>query len=176
MPMPRVLSPDEAALWGRVAAGIAAEKGRPRPRVSALLHPAPLPDRRLQAIGETLDAAWDRRLRLGDVMPDRTIDLHGLTLDGAHAVLLRTLAASVRAGHRLLVLVTGKPPRAGSSRLDAPLRGLIRASVGDWLAASDLSAHIAAVRPAHRTHGGAGALYIVLRRHRQPNTRRNTAA
>jgi DNA-nicking Smr family endonuclease len=164
--MARPLSPDEAALWGRVTAHIAAEAARPRVRLVERLHPEPLPARKATPVGTTLDASWDRRLERGEVMPDRTIDLHELTLDRAHAHLLRALEASVRHGHRLVVLVTGKAPQAGANRLDAPLRGIIRASVGDWLEASPLAPHIAAVRPAHTKHGGAGALYIVLRRAR----------
>jgi len=39
--------------------------------------------------------------------------------------------------------------------------------VGDWLAASRHAADIAAVRGAHPRHGGAGALYIILRRRRE---------
>jgi DNA-nicking Smr family endonuclease len=60
----------------------------------------------------------------------------------------------------VLLLVTGKPREPGSDR------GAIRAAVGDWLAASRHADHIAAVRGAHPRHGGAGALYIVLRRAR----------
>jgi DNA-nicking Smr family endonuclease len=45
-------------------------------------------------------------------------------------------------------------------------RGAIRATIGDWLAASRHSSQIAAVRNAHPRHGGLGALYIVLRRRR----------
>jgi DNA-nicking Smr family endonuclease len=36
--------------------------------------------------------------------------------------------------------------------------------VHDWLAASRHAAQIAAVRGAHRRHGGGGSLYLVLRR------------
>jgi DNA-nicking Smr family endonuclease len=162
--MARPLSPDERALWKRVTEGIASDAKKPRPRAIEPRHDAPLPRARGREIGETLDAGWDRRLRLGEVEPDWTLDLHGLKLDAAHARLLHSLEGSVRAGHRLIVLVTGKAPPAGANRLDAPLRGIIRASVGDWLAASPLAPHIAAVRPAHRKHGGQGALYIVLRR------------
>ena len=45
-------------------------------------------------------------------------------------------------------------------------RGAIRAAISDWLAASRHAPYIAAVRRAHRRHGGAGALYIILRRRR----------
>jgi DNA-nicking Smr family endonuclease len=61
----------------------------------------------------------------------------------------------------LLLLITGKPP---GSREPPVKRGAIRAAVGDWLAASRHAGDIAAVRGAHQRHGGAGALYIVLRR------------
>ncbi len=46
------------------------------------------------------------------------------------------------------------------------MRGASRAAGGDWLAASRHADQIAAVRNAHPRHGGAGALYIVLRRRR----------
>ena len=42
----------------------------------------------------------------------------------------------------------------------------IAAAIGDWLAGSRHAGRIAAVRGAHPRHGGAGALYIVLRRNR----------
>ncbi|MGB5485182.1 Smr/MutS family protein, partial [Parasphingorhabdus sp.] len=40
------------------------------------------------------------------------------------------------------------------------------AAISDWLAASRHASRIAAVRRAHPRHGGAGALYIILRRPR----------
>jgi DNA-nicking Smr family endonuclease len=62
----------------------------------------------------------------------------------------------------VLLLITGKPPQG-----EPPIaRGRIRGAVGDWLAASRHAASIAAVRGAHPRHGGAGALYIILRRRR----------
>jgi DNA-nicking Smr family endonuclease len=114
----------------------------------------------------TLDASWDRKLARGIVAPDFTIDLHGHTLAGAHTALEAGLAHAVAREARLVLLVTGKPPPPGRSRLDNPLRGVIRASIGDWLAHSRSSTRIAAVRNAHPKHGGAGALYVVMRRAR----------
>ena len=72
----------------------------------------------------------------------------------------------VQRGDRVLLLITGKPPRPESERPHA--RGAIRAAVGDWLAASRHADAIAAVRGAHPRHGGHGALYIILRRPRSP--------
>ena len=114
--------------------------------------------------GVTLDGGWDRRLGKGAVAPDDTIDLHGHTLASAHAMLDARLGDAVARGDRVLLLVTGKPPRPESERPHA--RGAIRAAVADWLAASRHAGRIAAVRAAHPRHGGAGALYIILRRAR----------
>jgi DNA-nicking Smr family endonuclease len=114
----------------------------------------------------TLDAAWDKRLRTGTVAPDLTIDLHGYTVAAAHAALDAGLTRAVADHVRLILLVTGKPPPPGRSRLDNPLRGVIRASIGDWLHHSRHAGRIAAVRNAHPKHGGAGALYVILRRMR----------
>ncbi|MEH3158429.1 MAG: Smr/MutS family protein [Sphingomonas taxi] len=113
-----------------------------------------------QTVGITLDGGWDRRLTKGVVHPDRTIDLHGHTLASAHALLDAGLARAIGDGDRVLLLVTGRPPREGSAR------GAIRGHVKDWLALSRHARHIAAVRGAHPRHGGAGALYIILRRAR----------
>ena len=110
----------------------------------------------------TLDGSWDKKLARGLVSPDCSIDLHGHNLSTAYATLDGALEQSIRMGDRVVLLVTGKPPRPTSERPHA--RGAIRAAIGDWLAGSRHAAAIAAVRNAHPRHGGAGALYIILRR------------
>lgn len=117
-------------------------------------------------VQNTLDANWDKKIGAGRLIPDLMIDLHGYNLAAAHHRLDRGLDDAIRDGLRVVLLVTGRPPPMGSSRVDRPLRGIIRESVGDWLAASRHAAAIAAIRNAHPRHGGAGALYIVLRRNR----------
>jgi DNA-nicking Smr family endonuclease len=74
-------------------------------------------------------------------------------------------------GARLILLVTGRPrPADDHGHRDfggrGERRGAIRAKVLDWLAAGPHASRIAAVRQAHPRHGGAGALYIVLKRPR----------
>lgn len=172
--MARPLAPDEAALWRRVMANVRPMRAvaatpvvpvaeRPMPRVIAMPAPKPPPVKQ-RAVGTTLDGSWDRQIARGAVYPDRTIDLHGHTLGSAHAVLDQCLDEAISHGDRVVLLVTGKPPRPESERPHA--RGAIRAAVADWLAMSRHAGHIAAVRGAHPRHGGAGALYLVLRRGR----------
>ncbi|MBS0480483.1 MAG: Smr/MutS family protein [Proteobacteria bacterium] len=120
--------------------------------------------RKKSAPGATLDASWDRRLARGALEPDVTVDLHGHTLTSAHAILDAALERARVRGDRVILLITGKPPRRDSERPHT--RGAIRAAVDDWLHASRHTEAIAAVRGASPRHGGAGALYIVLRRSR----------
>jgi DNA-nicking Smr family endonuclease len=126
---------------------------------------SPEPRDRLGAPSNTLDAGWDRRLAKGLIAPDRTIDLHGETLQSAHATLEFALGDALRSGARLILLITGKAGR-DNPRLPPTSRGVIRASIADWLANSPYASRIAAVRNAHPRHGGAGALYVILKRAR----------
>ena len=171
----RSLSPEEAELWDRVAATIRPlsrtrvstsalkePKQLPAPRSQTHKPPAPPPIRvpRVPIADQTLDGSWDKKLRSGDVDPDRTIDLHGMNLDTAWTAIDRGLEQALARGDRILLLITGHH-RPG----DPPVqRGRIRAAVNDWLAASRHARDIAAVRGAHRRHGGGGSLYLILRR------------
>lgn len=178
----RRLDAEERALWRRVTRDVRALDSRPErdagqdlrsailvpgaPRPAAL-PPVPgkvaLPPRTSRPAPDTLDGSWDRRLARGLVAPDMTIDLHGYTLAGAHGALEAALSRAVAQEARVLLVVTGRPPRRDHSG-ERPVRGVIRAAIGDWLGASPHAGRIAAVRHAHRRHGGPGALYLVLRR------------
>lgn len=185
--MTRKLAGEEKALWARVIATVKPLKPVPPGTGADAAHlhfqqhspvrprPADRP-RSLPRTGnggpqprsDTLDAGWDRRLSRGLAQPDVVVDLHGRNLAAAHALLDSSLEQAIASGARVLLLITGKPPQG--DRWPAA-RGAIRAAVGDWLSASRHSSNIAAVRAAHPRHGGAGALYIILRRsaasHRQ---------
>ncbi|WP_341632346.1 Smr/MutS family protein [Sphingomonas agri] len=172
----RSLSPEEADLWARVAATIrplSRENLPPRapgeqPRqASAPANPPTRPRRTGHAgskpvsIAErTLDGSWDKKLRSGSVEPDRTIDLHGMSLDRAWSAIDRGLDDAIRSGDRVILLITGHH-RPGEPPVQ---RGKIRAAVHDWLAASRHASDIAAVRGAHGRHGGGGSLYLILKR------------
>lgn len=172
----RSLSPDEAALWSKVAATIRPlsrdkietvdaetsqefnSKRRQPATANRTLSVAVSPA--AKGPGTTLDGGWDRRLRAGAVEPDRVLDLHGMSLDTAWRAIDGALDLAIARGERVLLLVTGHH-RPGAPPVE---RGRIRAAVHDWLAASRHAPRIAAVRGAHRRHGGGGSLYIILRR------------
>lgn len=170
----RSLSPDEAELWARVAATIrplsrekatepleqAQQVSAASPRSTAAPRPSPPPRRLIPPSEKTLDGSWDKKLRSGSVEPDNVLDLHGMNLDRAWAAIDLSLEQAIRRGDRVLLLITGHH-RPGEPPVQ---RGRIRAAVHDWLAASRHAPDIAAVRGAHRRHGGGGSLYLILRR------------
>ena len=178
----RSLSPEEADLWARVAAtikplsrelqsspdrggeppktmeGVGSPARRPLHHRAPRDGPPPRSGEELQ--GRTLDGSWDRKLSTGAVEPDRIVDLHGMSLDSAWRAIDRALEQAIDSGDRVILLITGHH-RPGEPPVK---RGRIRAAVHDWLAASRHAPKIAAVRGAHRRHGGGGSLYLILRR------------
>jgi len=186
---PRGLSAAEAEMWARLAATVKPLPGkrpvevkipeikdlaplppRPQARVRAAVQTAKMPPpklpspRPLDAHG--LDSSWERKLAKAAVVPDFTLDLHGYTLDSAHGRLEHGLAQAIAHGARLVLLVTGRPRPSDDHAARGERRGAIRAKLLDWLAAGPHAGRIAAVRQAHPRHGGAGAVYIVLKRPR----------
>ncbi len=111
---------------------------------------------------QTLDGTWDRQITKGALIPDVSVDLHGSGLSSAYARLDGTLEQAIAQKSRVVLLVTGRT--RAHDRTSGEGRGAIASVVRDWLAASRHSKAIAAVRTAHPRHGGAGALYIVLKR------------
>ena len=186
--MKRQLSGEEAALWARLAQTVTPIRGRTKLKAeSTLAEPVGHPPKRVRVVSPVpapiapadsvagavrvldrhgLDGGWERRLAKGLASPDFTLDLHGASLDAAHSRLDHGLALAMAQGARVLLLITGRARPADETTHRGERRGAIRAKVMDWLAAGPHASRIAAVRPAHPRHGGAGALYIVLRRAR----------
>lgn len=168
----RRLTAHERALWSRVAASVRPLPGKALPELPAtpIAAPAPAPpaakvtmtaDPRPAArpplpspVAATLDGGWDRKISRGRLTPDRVIDLHGFTLDDAHAMLMQAIHADD--GARVILVVTGK------GRADRP--GRIRTELAHWLERPDMRGRVAALRGAHPRHGGSGAFYLILKR------------
>ena len=184
MRRPRGLTPQEVDLWTRVArtvrplhpqpkavpivpaaAPVAPPPPAPRPkgRVPAPLPPPPRPADPRVLDRHGLDSSWEKKLARSGVTPDFTLDLHGHSLSAAHSRLDHGLALAITQHARVVLVITGLPrPTEAAERGDR--RGAIRAKLIDWLAAGPHASRIAAVRNAHRRHGGAGAVYVVLKR------------
>ncbi|HEY5105448.1 MAG TPA: Smr/MutS family protein [Caulobacteraceae bacterium] len=90
-------------------------------------------------------------------MADATLDLHGLDQDRARAALTAFVAHSVADGRRAILVITGKGALGD---------GILRRRTPEWLAEPPLRELVAGLSEAHRRHGGAGALYVALKRRR----------
>ena len=180
--MARRLDGEEKLLWNKVIASV--KPLHPAPQIMELPIPdvkvaLPQPQKhkteklrvvaaksaakpQVNASPNSLDGSWDRRIGKGAIVPDVSVDLHGQGLSSAYIRLDGALEQAIAQGMRVILLVTGKARTHDRTSGDG--RGAIASVVRDWLAASRHSAAISAVRNAHPRHGGAGALYIILKR------------
>lgn len=85
-----------------------------------------------------------------------------MTLGQAHPALTRFVLASFATGRRLVLVITGKGK--GADAAWDTQKGVLRRQVPDWLAGPPLGNVVQEILPAHRSHGGSGAFYVILRR------------
>jgi DNA-nicking Smr family endonuclease len=150
---------------------------RPAPvppfRVGALAAPPPLRHDLAPTIADRLADAplrMDRKAFVamvrGRTEPEARLDLHGLTLAAAQPRLVRFVLTAQAEGRRLVLVITGKG-RPFDPGAPMPVRiGALRHAVPQWLSMPPLAGAVLQVAPAHRRHGGEGALYVYLRRPR----------
>ena len=102
-------------------------------------------------------AVLDRRTRgrvaRGRIEIDARLDLHGHTLERARPRLERFLESSQSKGASLVLVITGKGG-SGALRREVPL----------WLSSPHMRALVIGYEEAAQHHGGAGALYVRVRR------------
>jgi DNA-nicking Smr family endonuclease len=176
----RRLNPEDAELWRRVAREIAPLPGRALPEdrgrpARNAPEPQLAPDRRhppgTNLAGETpalprkppppldqfagVDRATAERLRRGRRAIEARLDLHGMTQPEAHRALQGFVSGSRAAGRRCVLVITGHGRSSG---------GILKSAVPRWLHEPDLRRDVLAIAPARPQHGGAGALYLLLRR------------
>ena len=111
-----------------------------------------------------IDRANAERLKRGRRPIEARLDLHGMTQAEAHAALSRFIAGSRAAGRRCVLVITGHGRISG---------GVLKQSVPRWLHEPSMRRQLLAIAPAQPQHGGAGALYLLLRRSKPPETGSN---
>ncbi len=106
-----------------------------------------------------IDRANAERLKRGLHAIEARLDLHGMTQAEAHRELIGFVVASHEVGRRCVLVITGR-----GLGPDGP--GVLKSAVPRWLEEAALRRRILAVAAAQPRHGGAGALYLLLRRQR----------
>jgi DNA-nicking Smr family endonuclease len=174
------LSETDVRLWAKVLAEVEPLPGRRPPAATQLSEPpapapsepatrwAPTPSKRRSPPDlAAIEARLARRLARGTAAVDGRLDLHGLRQEAAHRRLIGFLMAAQQRGDRVVLIITGKGRvEVGSETPGAGPRGVLRRLVPLWLAEPGLRGLVIGFSEAAPSHGGAGALYVRLRRRR----------
>jgi DNA-nicking Smr family endonuclease len=164
---------EDRILWERVVRTATPLKGRPLtkeksiggpsptaealPQTSTPVRPFSTPVRMSKPNQARLDEPTHRKLSKGRLPIGGRIDLHGLTQGEAHGLLHSFLHRAHAAGLRHVLVITGKGASFGSD-------GILRQAVPHWFATPAFRTLVSAYDFAHQSHGGAGAIYVRLRR------------
>lgn len=99
-----------------------------------------------------------RKLRRGDFAVQGHVDLHGMTRDEAKRAVEGFLRASRNGGKRCVLVVHG---RGLHSKDQLPV---LKDALRTWLSTARFGRHVLAFATARPVDGGAGAIYVLLRR------------
>ena len=146
----------DVEVWTEYTRAVRPLGGRARPSSSAA---KPAAARVAERVAPAhLDIATpDRRslenLKRGKMRPEARLDLHGHTRDEAFEELSRFVVAAQTRGVRVALIITGRS-------------GILREEVPRWLMVTALRPRILGMAEAKPRDGGAGALYVMIRKPR----------
>lgn len=176
----RPLSEDEHALWTAVTRAIKPLRRRKTMPPEEIAPPV-LPPRKLAKVAKAVPLAapptaraappplapLGRRMRQkigrGAEQIEARIDLHGMTQASAHSALVHFLHRAQRDGVRVALVITGKGKAGADPHAE---RGVLKRQVPLWLESPELRPLVVGFEAATIGHGGAGALYVRMRRPR----------
>jgi len=163
---PAAPKPETPAPAGRVPPAATEPKTAAKPKAAAKPAQPAAPPPKVPALEKGAVVGVDKRtagrLKRGKLPVEGRLDLHGLSQSEAERALVAFLARSQDRGHRCVLVITGKGgERRGE---DFERTGVLRRMVPLWLNAPANRARILAFDEARAQHGGAGALYVLLKR------------
>ncbi len=115
-------------------------------------------DEYIEGLATGLDRRLLLRLRRGDYAVQGHVDLHGLNREEARDRVELFMHESRLKGHRCILIIHG---RGLNSKDQIPV---LKEAVRLWLVRGRLSRNVLAFATARPTDGGAGAVYVLLRR------------
>jgi len=108
-----------------------------------------------------LDPRLLSQLRRGEFAMQSHIDLHGMTQPAAYQALTDFILESVRKGLRSVLVVHGRGLGSPGGR------PVLKHAAANWLSHGTIGGHVLAFTTARTHDGGAGAMYVLLRREKQ---------
>ena len=118
-------------------------------------------DEYLQGSVRGLNHRTLRQLKSGEFSPEAHLDLHGLNADDAHSLLLHFVKENYLAGKRCLLVIPGRGKNSPAGR------GVLKEQIQYWLIRDPFKRVLLAFSTAQPQHGGAGALYLLLRKYKK---------
>jgi DNA-nicking Smr family endonuclease len=115
-------------------------------------------DEYVEGIGPGIDKRLLRKLRAGDYAVQAHLDLHGHTSDEARVEVEKFLVAARGDGRRCVLIIHG---RGHNSKEGIPV---LKERLKVWLTRGRIGHGVLAFCTARPTDGGAGAVYVLLRR------------
>ncbi len=162
---PEIDAPPPTPPMIRKSTSVILGKPTPKPRRNTHDLLPSLPDQIRQSPVQ-MDTKAFTRLKRGKMRPEGRIDLHGMTLDHAHPALTKFILSSHAKGRRLVLVITGKGKMRDEGGPIPVRHGVLRHQVPQWLSMPPLASAVLQISQAHVSHGGGGAYYVYLRRHR----------
>ena len=107
-----------------------------------------------------MDGCLARRFKREEYKVEATLDLHGVTEKAAFDMVCDFIKSAYNNSKRCILIVTGK----GWDDTPFSGKGILRKAVPEWLSHSEISPLILAFKNPSEAMGGAGALYILLRK------------
>jgi DNA-nicking Smr family endonuclease len=108
-----------------------------------------------------LDPRLSSRLRHGEFAVQDHTDLHGMIQPAAKEALREFILKSVRKGLRTVLVVHGRGLGSPGGR------PVLKHAAAQWLSHGEIGAHVLAFTTSRPQDGGAGAMYVLLRRDRR---------
>ena len=115
-------------------------------------------DEYIEGLAPGIDRRLLRRLRRGEYAVQGHVDLHGLRKDEAHLAVDRFLEKARAEGKRCVLIVHG---RGLNSKDQIPV---LKERLRVWLTRGRIARGVLAFSTARPADGGAGAVYVLLRR------------
>lgn len=108
-----------------------------------------------------LDPRLLTQLRRGEFSLQAHLDLHGMTQPDAREALTAFIVDAVRKGRRAVLIVHGRGLRSPGGQ------AVLKHATAQWLSHGVAGGYVLAFATARPSDGGAGAVYVLLRRERR---------
>ena len=115
-------------------------------------------DEYIEGLGPGIDKRLLRKLRAGDYAVQAHLDLHGFTSEEARVEVEKFLTAARKDGRRTVLIIHG---RGHGSKEGIPV---LKERLKVWLTRGRIGHGVLAFCTARPTDGGAGAVYVLLRK------------